>query len=387
MRKRLIYILLLLITFSGVGRVEDQRLREIGVSCDASKGGKKKVSKDDLKKQEQKKNAGASTEKKKDLAKVDKGLAYLHSQERKLDTDNDDDLTKEEAEKAAKRTKAKHRIFKSIKVVDKGNSWGYKYSFNPTGETGGKKKDVHRDYKPKVVKIEGSAGVFKVFYQYEVEVGGKKEKRNFTSTLKLLQGNKVSQSTRGTNLALSNPGRGYTASANQKASNKAIESQKKDEYKGKQQAFDAAHVLADVFLGSGYKNALNLITTSRNYNQVEMRGKEDEIRALVKRQQKLAKKRGQYVTFDMNVEAHWNAITDSIILNTLKSKDQNLDQKHLEKLRNKLSKDKDPKVVQKTIYTLETIYFRNLNGEVATTKQLNTSISLGPDTELQKTIK
>ncbi|NTW49008.1 MAG: hypothetical protein HGB19_04600, partial [Chlorobiales bacterium] len=42
-----------------------------------------------------------------------------------------------------------------------------------------------------------------------------------------------------------------------------------------------SHLIADRFLGSGYKSAANLVSASAEYNQVEMKGVEDEIVRLV----------------------------------------------------------------------------------------------------------
>lgn len=61
--------------------------------------------------------------------KVKAGLADIHKEEKKyLDAGK---ITHEEAEKVARAVKARHPVFKSIRVVDGGDSWDYKYKASP----------------------------------------------------------------------------------------------------------------------------------------------------------------------------------------------------------------------------------------------------------------
>jgi len=103
-----------------------------------SKGGKKKVSDKELKEDEK-----LSPDQQKQKEEVRKGLTYLHAQEKKVDTDKDDDLSREQAEEVARKTKKKFKVFKWIKVVEKGKKWAFNYRYNPEKtEEGDKKKDV-----------------------------------------------------------------------------------------------------------------------------------------------------------------------------------------------------------------------------------------------------
>jgi hypothetical protein len=74
-------------------------------------------------------------------AQVKAGLAALEGEQRKADKDNDSALTFEEAEGIAKKVKQQYPVFKSITVVDGGESWDYDYVASPGQKKKGLKKE------------------------------------------------------------------------------------------------------------------------------------------------------------------------------------------------------------------------------------------------------
>ncbi len=78
-------------------------------------------------------------------------------------------------------------------------------------------------------------------------------------------------------------------------------------YKGDQR-FDSAHLVADWFGGSGYKEALNLVVTSAEYNRVVMAGAEKSI-------EKEIKSNSPSAIFNLTVAATWDQLTDKEIKN------------------------------------------------------------------------
>ncbi len=151
------------------------------------KGGKKKskVQDDKDNKKEEKEDKNSSETKKKKKAEVRKGLAYLHQKEKSLDKDNDGDLSREDAEKAARKTKSKYKVFQWIKVVPKGKKWGYQYKYNPTETVTGAKQDDDKKVSAAVLNnnkignhkeveiTEKRSGKQKVGYKAKVGKSGK----------------------------------------------------------------------------------------------------------------------------------------------------------------------------------------------------------------------
>jgi hypothetical protein len=78
-------------------------------------------------------------------------------------------------------------------------------------------------------------------------------------------------------------------------------------YKKHEHLFESAHILADEFLGSGYKEALNLLVTSQEYNRKTMAGAEKEVKKEVKDNQPSG-------LFNLTVSARWDVLEDSEIL-------------------------------------------------------------------------
>lgn len=68
----------------------------------------------------------------------------------------------------------------------------------------------------------------------------------------------------------------------------------------------SAHLIADAFTGSGYKEAGNLIATSASYNWLEMAAAEDSIREAIERY--------GAESFDMDVAVEWGDLDDATVL-------------------------------------------------------------------------
>ncbi len=99
--------------------------------------------------------------------KVSKGLAFLKEEENRVDSNKDKKLTQEQASSVASKTKAKHKIFKSIVAVEEGGKWTYKYKASEgklesdksiEGEVGGTRvSDTAYDLDPPFNLYRGSA--------------------------------------------------------------------------------------------------------------------------------------------------------------------------------------------------------------------------------------
>lgn len=92
----------------------------------------------------------------------------------------------------------------------------------------------------------------------------------------------------------------------------AVEYKKFEHLKGEQK-FDSAHILADWFGGSGYKEALNLLVTSAEYNRIVMGGAEKNI-------VKDIKNKSEDSFFDLSVTATWDILSDSEIKSQISEK-------------------------------------------------------------------
>lgn len=107
--------------------------------------------------------------------------------------------------------------------------------------------------------------------------------------------NKMVKSVQGTSLKLKADagvtGRGYTARSPGYERNENL---------------NASHLIADQFLGSGYKDSANLITTSAHYNQVVMKGAEDAIKEFVQE--------NNAVEFDMEVNVTWGKLSSPEVI-------------------------------------------------------------------------
>lgn len=85
-----------------------------------------------------KKEDASETENPEHDAKVQAGLIAFDEEEKPFEREGG--ITREDAEKVAINVRAKHPIFKSIEVVDAGDTWNYKYTASSGVVTGGSQK-------------------------------------------------------------------------------------------------------------------------------------------------------------------------------------------------------------------------------------------------------
>lgn len=283
----------------------------------------------------------------------------------------------ESPEKDQKMEEAEAKFDKLSKDIEK---FGNKFKLEDLIESSKKTK-----YKPEKIDfyISGDKQIT-IGYYYDVEVNGRNAKRTFEGTFKLDENNLVEQQTKGFNLVTKEPGtRSYTESANQAASNKAIEDLKKNPEE--QIEFNASHILADLFLGSGYKTTLNLVTASGDYNKNIMKGAEESLKKELNRIEKKYTRKNSlnYVTFDIKITATWKELVDNSITSQLAKLNPNTSQELLESMHKILAKNVDPKFVQGIVYEVETA---KLNGVEVKPHDI-IPIEIGPDEALQKVLK
>lgn len=280
-------------------------------------------------------------------------------------------------EKDQKMKEAEAKFDKLSKDIEK---FGNKFKLEDLIESSKKTK-----YKPEKIDfyISGDKQIT-IGYHYDVEVNGRNEKRTFKSSFKLNKNNLIEQQTIGFNLVTKESGsRSYTESANQAASNKAIEDLKKNPEE--QIEFNASHILADLFLGSGYKTTLNLITASGDYNKNIMKGAEDRLkRELSRVERKLTGKNSpNYVTFDIRITATWQELVDNSITSQLAELNPNVDQELLKSIHKILARNVDPKLVQGVVYE---VIKAKLNGTKEKTHGI-LPIRIGADEALKTILK
>jgi hypothetical protein len=113
---------------------------------------------------------------------------------------------------------------------------------------------------------------------------------------------------------------------------------------------DSAHILADQFLGSGYKSALNLLVTSGPFNKQTMKKAEDSIKDKIRTIQN--DNQNKIVTFDMTVTATFEVLPDDKLIETLKEvkPELNNDDNALNATLRKLNEKQDPRRCEKVSY-------------------------------------
>lgn len=240
-------------------------------------------------------------------------------------------------------------------------------------------------YKPEKIDFYTSGDKqITIGYHYYVEVNGRNEKRTFEGGFKLDKNNLVQQHTIGFNLVTKESGsRSYTVSANQVDSNKAIEHLKKNSEE--QIEFNASHILADLFLGSGYKSTLNLVTASGYYNKNTMRDAEETLKQELDRVEKkyTGKNSPNYVTFDIKVTATWKELVDDSITSQLAKLNPDADEELLKSMHKILAANVAPKLVQGVVYEVKKA---RLNGIQEKTHDIR-PIRIGADETLKKILK
>ncbi|WP_300487871.1 hypothetical protein [Flavobacterium sp.] len=307
----------------------------------------------------------------------------------KLETENSDvkkelvnskNLSENNTNKAKRVEDAQKRFDKLSLDI---HAFGDKHKLNDLSV----KEAEHAKYKPIKIEYIGANKQIKFAYHYEVEVDGKKAIRKFENALKVIDigGRLFEQSARGENLVTKETGsRGKTHSKNQAEANKAIEHLK--ENPDQQIEFNASHMIADLFLGSGYKQTLNLITASGPYNKETMKGAENRLLTQLNAIEGKAKRKNEqnYITFDLLVTAKWKQLTDNDVYKKLENINPDTDKDVLKSLGDALANETDPKLVQSVVYEVLAI---NLNGTESMGDNLIDIIRIGPDETLENTLK
>ncbi|MDI1257323.1 MAG: hypothetical protein PSV16_14610 [Flavobacterium sp.] len=253
------------------------------------------------------------------------------------------------------------------------------------GDLEASKKGDHKKYKPEKIDLFADNKQIKVKYSYEVEVDGKKEKRTFENSLRLVDINSklIEQKAKGYNLVTKETGtRGKTASANQVATNEAIKGLKKDPEQNIE--FNASHMIADQFLGSGYKDTLNLVTASGPYNKEIMRGAEETLLDSLNDIEKVYKRKNiqNYITFDIIVTAQLKELTDNGMSGILEKLNPNTEKGMLESLHKTLATKTDPKLIESMTYMVSKV---KLNGSQEIEHNIDL-IKIGRDETLKQAL-
>ncbi|WP_336691065.1 MULTISPECIES: phage tail protein [unclassified Chryseobacterium] len=284
----------------------------------------------------------------------------------------------ESPEKNQKMEEAKAKFDKLSEDIEK---FGNDFKLEDLIESSKKTK-----YKPEKIDFYTSGDKqITIGYHYDVEVNGRNARRFFKSSFKLNKNNLVEQQTIGRGVVTKELGsRSYTDSANQVASNKAIEHLKKNPEE--QIEFNASHILADLFLGSGYKSTLNLVIASGHYNKETMKGAENRLKdALIDFEQTYKDINDKnFVTFDIRVTATWKELVDDAITSELAKLNPETDQELLKSMHKILAKNVDPKLVQNVVYE---VVKAKLNGIRKVTHNSIRPIEIGADETLQKALK
>ena len=208
---------------------------------------------------------------------------------------------------------------------------------------------THSDYRPQDPRPKIQGGAFLLRYDYGDEADRPGGIRTFTASLSLslISTGMVTQYTFGRNLALKVPGtRGYTVSSGSFNAGERIPGVN----------LESAHIMADQFMGSGYKQALNLLLTSDHYNDPVMATAEDSIRDQVTALQRAHSDKA--VTFNLRVTAFWKPIGDDPVIhhlrNILPQFTQDLSEEDTQLLIDAthaaLTSKQDPKVIQLVQY-------------------------------------
>ena len=334
--------------------------------------------------------------------KIDAGFMYLKEEEKKADENHNNKLTLEQANKAAKKTKTKYPVFSSLKAESKDDKIVYRYTASPENvhETGTelekndnldsninvgseisvkyndsrfyrakissidkdsdkityefiydklkqkplpisfedfdtkvKNGDInlapgkeHNRYKPdpKTIVKEIKDGVFTLSYSY-IPLKEGETPPSFKASISINEGKLLTHVVNGSLLSVKPSGsRGYNTSV-----------------KSNKQGTHRAHLIADWFKGSAYKEALNIINTSSEYNLGPM---SDAEKTIILGAEAIARQNpNKMITFDITVDAKYYILTDDITLNTFKSHLQKGEKEDLYEI---LKNNKDPRQTQ-----------------------------------------
>ncbi|WP_108808034.1 eCIS core domain-containing protein [Aquimarina spinulae] len=229
----------------------------------------------------------------------------------------------------------------------------------------------HSDYKPQNIErsVEGDSFVLK--YDYGPEGLGKDELETIEVKMKIddISGRKVNHAVTGMNLGIKASGsRGRTDSAG-KLMREGVDTTDLPQ-------MNSAHIIADWFQGSGYKQGLNLILTSDTYNQTTMAGAEGK---LVGKIQKLQSQHEPLlITFDLQVTAIYEVTNDDKVVETLKNLKSDITPEGLAKVHQKLAGDQDPRRCEKVTYDVLAVKAGGVGVEHSIRQ-----IEIGPDVNLK----
>ncbi len=138
---------------------------------------------------------------------------------------------------------------------------------------------------------------------------------------------------------------------------------------------NAAHLIADWFKGSGYRQGLNLILTSDYYNQIVMFGAESQ---LVQELQDIQADYGDVlVTLNLRVTAIYEASVDDKVVEVLRGIKPEMEESELQTMHTRLAAKQDPRRCEKVIYEVLSV---SAGGENIS-HGINI-IEIGPDTGL-----
>lgn len=216
----------------------------------------------------------------------------------------------EQAEKSGNQTKIEAAQSKmerlGLMIQDFGATYKLKDIFDNDG-------GEHKEFKPSNVKLEavGSQKV-SIAYQYDKEAH-EYGQQDFTITIGINDINKrtVNHINEGRNLVLKKVGsRGLTIPAGKLA-----------EY-NYGMMLNSAHVLGDQFSGSGYKEGLNLILTSDEFNKQTMGKAEGDLQEAIL--EKMKEYKNKFVTFDLMVASTYEVLEKDMLIEALKAVHKNM---------------------------------------------------------------
>lgn len=198
----------------------------------------------------------------------------------------------------------------------------------------------HTRYYPDDIDFRVEGDEFVISYKYKSEPGEKSPV--FTVRFKAEKvkgGRKITQKVTGENLVLKDPGsRGVTHTVYKEA------------YVNQPLKLNSAHIIADRFMGSGYKQGLNLIATSDEFNKQDMARSEDRIANKVLEVQNKKENENKIVSFTLTVTATWQSYDDKQVLTVFDTLDSKLSKEELEVIADKLAKRQDPRRCESVVY-------------------------------------
>ena len=338
--------------------------------------------------------------------KIDAGFIYLKEEEKEADENHNNKLTLEQANRAAKKTKAKYPVFSSLRAESKDDKIIYRYTASPeniheteteveeTNQSGTQikvgaeisvKYSDKRHYRARILSVDENTN--KITYEFiydklkkkpepisfedfdeKVKNGdinlapGKEHNRYkpdpdtivteikngiFTLSYSYLPQNEEELPPSFKASVSMDKGRLFTHIVNgyslsvKPSGTRGVNTAKSSNKDGTHRA----HLIADWFKGSGYKEALNIINTSAQYNTGLMYDAEQIIQSGA---EDIADEYpDKMITFDMEVDAKYYILADN---DTLKAFELHLAKEEVDKLYKILQNNKDPRWTQSVNY-------------------------------------